>query len=64
MPKRGRKRIYTDPMDSYNVRMTPTQARKARKLGNGNMGEGARKALDDAPWPEPKTISDSLPPIR
>lgn len=51
METKGRKRISDEPLDGYNVRLTPTQARKARRLGSGVMAEGVRKALDDAEWP-------------
>ncbi len=50
MKKAGRKRIYDEPMFGYNIRLTAAQARKARRLGDGNMAEGVRIALNDAPW--------------
>ena len=52
MPKSGRKRIYEDPMDAYNIRLTANQARKSRKLGGGNMAKGARRAIEEADWPD------------
>lgn len=53
MVKTGRKRVYEDPMDVYTVRLTATHARKARRIGAGNLGQGLRDALDAAPWPAP-----------
>lgn len=52
MATRGRRRIYEYVMDVYNVRLNANQARKARRLGDDNMGEGVRRALDLMPWPE------------
>lgn len=46
MEKTGRKTIYDEPMDGYNIRLTASQAIKARRLGHGNMAEGVRFALD------------------
>lgn len=51
MAKAGRKLLYDEPMLGYNVKLNPTQARKARRIGNGNMADGVRKSLNDAPWP-------------
>jgi hypothetical protein len=35
------------PMDVFSVRMTAAHARRARKLGNGNISEGVRMRLED-----------------
>lgn len=35
-------------MDVYPVRMTAAHARKARQLGQGNLSEGVRLALEQA----------------
>ena len=52
MAKKGRKRIYDDPLEPCNIGLTPYQRRKARRIGKGEMGRGVRKALDDAPMPD------------
>lgn len=40
-------------MDVYPVRMTAAHARRARKVGNGNLSEGVRQALEEpAPFVE------------
>ena len=44
----NRPRLFGDPMSGYNVRLTAAMAIKARRLGNGNMGEGIRIALMQA----------------
>jgi hypothetical protein len=47
------------------VYLTPAQIATARKLGDGNISAGVRKALDrDAllrglPWPDPLTHADT-----
>lgn len=46
MEKTGRKTIYDEPMDGYNIRLTASQAIKARRLGHGNMAVGVRFAID------------------
>ena len=33
-------------MDNYNSRLTAWHARQGRKLGNGNLSEGIRRALE------------------
>ena len=48
----GRRRLFDDPMCGYNVRLTAAHARKARKLGDGNMGEGIRLAIEAAKLPD------------
>jgi len=43
----GRPRLDQEaPMDGYNVRLTSWHARAARTLGNGNMAEGIRRAIE------------------
>lgn len=39
------------PMDSYPVRMTAAHARRARRIGAGNLSEGVRVALEQADSP-------------
>lgn len=34
------------PLDGYSVRLTAWHARQARKLGNGELGEGVRRAIE------------------
>jgi len=56
--KPGRPRINTDqetPMDNYNARLTSKQARKARRIGGGNLSAGLRKLIDDKTIDEPVT---------
>ena len=48
----GRLRLFDDPMAGYNVRLTAAHARKARKIGCGNMGEGIRRAIEQAQIPD------------
>ncbi len=52
MATTGRKRLYEDPLDVYNVRLTAAQARKGRRYGKGGLGKGLRSLLDQSPWPE------------
>ena len=47
--ERGQGRKIIDgaiPMEVYPIRVSIRQARKARKIGNGNMSAGFRIALD------------------
>jgi DNA-binding transcriptional regulator GbsR (MarR family) len=47
MQKPGRRRLYPEvAMDVYYVRLTATLARHARKIGQGNLSEGIREALE------------------
>jgi len=58
MPKKpGRKRIYEEPLDSYNMRYHPSQIRKARRIGEDNAALGMRTAIDAYPWPDLETTS-------
>jgi hypothetical protein len=34
------------PMDAYSVRMTAWHARRARKIGKGNLAEGVRRLIE------------------
>ena len=49
MATTGRKRIYEDPMGVYNIRLTGAHAIKARRIGKGNVSEGARVCIEFAP---------------
>jgi len=43
----GRKPIDGDSaMATYQARLTGRQARKARRIGEGNVSEGVRRAID------------------
>jgi len=43
----GRKRLYPDvAMEVYYARLTATHARLARRMGNGNLSEGIRLAIE------------------
>lgn len=45
--KPGRKRLYPDvAMEVYYARLTATHSRLARKLGQGNLSEGIRFAIE------------------
>jgi hypothetical protein len=47
MEKPGRKRLYPDvAMEVYYARLTATHSRLARRLGNGNLSEGIRMAIE------------------
>lgn len=37
------------PMDVYPIRMTAAHARRARKIGQGNLSKGVRKSIEDEP---------------
>lgn len=44
---KGKWRAEQDaPMDNYPVRMTAAHARRARRIGQGNLSEGVRRALE------------------
>ena len=34
-------------LDTYSVRLTAWHARQARKIGNGNMGDGIRLCIEE-----------------
>lgn len=47
----GRPMAYigqAEPMDSTALRLTNWHRRMARRVGGGNMSEGARKAIEEA----------------
>lgn len=47
----GRPRAYTEqaePMDATTLRLTNWHRRMARRLGDGNMSDGARLAIEEA----------------
>ena len=47
--KPGRPRLVKDQdaaMDNYNARLSAWHARMARKIGEGNLSEGVRKAIE------------------
>jgi hypothetical protein len=47
MEKPGRKRLYPDvAMEVYYARLTATHARLARRMGQGNLSEGIRIAIE------------------
>lgn len=50
--------IQDSPMDAYNVRITAWHARKARKLGDGNLALGVRKAIEMAEEKKPPIQDD------
>jgi len=47
--KPGRPRLIKDqddPLDNYNARLSAWHARMARKIGEGNLSGGIRKAIE------------------
>jgi hypothetical protein len=47
MEKPGRKRLYPDvAMEVYYARLTATHARLARRIGQSNLSEGIRVAIE------------------
>lgn len=60
MATTGRKRIYDDPMGVYNIRLTGAHAIKARRIGKGNVGQGVRACVEQAPMPTPVGIDRRL----
>lgn len=47
MKKPGRRRLYPEmAMSVYYARLTPTHARFARRIGDGNLSEGIRIAIE------------------
>jgi hypothetical protein len=47
--KPGRPRLIKDqdyPLDNYNARLSAWHARVARKIGDGNLSSGIRKAIE------------------
>jgi hypothetical protein len=47
MEKPGRKRLFPDvAMEVYYARLTATHARLARRMGQGNLSEGIRIAIE------------------
>jgi len=62
MEKPGRKRIFMDAaLDVYYARISAHQARVARRLGEGNLSEGIRRAIDFAEQRDLKSTDQSLP---
>lgn len=59
--KKGRKRIYDDPMGVYRIRLTGAQAIKARRKGDGNVSQGAREYIDQGPSPNADGASVQVP---
>lgn len=46
----GRPRVYTGqttPLQTFAVRLTTWHIRKARRRGNGNVGEGIRQLIEE-----------------
>ena len=63
MEKVGRKRLYLDAaMDVYYARLTPHQARLARRFGGGNLSEGIRAAIDHMERCETHCAPEKEPP--
>lgn len=43
----GRPRLEAEPQRRHNIMLSDAVADKARKLGNGNLSAGIRKALEE-----------------
>lgn len=64
--EKGRPRVYTGqetPMQTFTLRLPFWHARVARNLGNGNMSEGIRLALEamrhmDNLLPKPRKVKE------
>jgi len=46
MPKSKWRQEQEQAMDRYDVRMTAAHARRARKIGKGNLSDGVRQAIE------------------